>query len=418
MTGYGGGGGIGGAEGLSLLANLLSLPRSLEVGQQESELERSLLSQPDTMKALGLDPATIASLTPTPGLDIFNPAKHRTATGDPSTYGKILSTVGGVGNVLSTLLGQPVGPPRIGLTDVARLAAIKKEGQKEKGFETFAGTLKNPQAQAAARAGLGDVAARLESPSDKGQSSEMAVLIQQGRDQGLSEPDARSYALREIDRRRLARAGATGQIQVAGALAKERQTTALHAQRVESILDPLQGAVDRQLHADSLVGRLAQGGKLLAFKNAPGTVGRAMGLSDEESNQLADDIAILESPTAFGGQILKGLGEDAGRLSDYDIQRISRRLPTLFDSHTIATAKLGVFKRLIRSAQQYGAGQDVPTSVVDRYVRELDQTSRPPGGQPRVSLTPPGVAAPRSGLGEAAPSAADRIEQLLQKRGK
>jgi len=402
-------------SGLALLGNLLGLPKALQQASQQSSLERTLLTQ--NAGALGVTPDEIAQLTPEPGLDIFNPLKHRTASGDPSTYGKILATIGGVGNVLSSLVGQPVGPPRVDLSTLTSLANLRSKKEKETALGGFAGTLKNPQAQAAARAGLGEVAARLESPSDKGQSSEMAVLIQQGRDQGLSDPDARSYALREIDRRRLARAGATGAIQVQGALAKERQTTALHAQRVESILDPLQGAVDRQLHADSLVGRLAQGGKLLAFKNAPGTVGRAMGLSDEESNQLADDIAILESPAAFGGQILKGLGEDAGRLSDYDIQRISRRLPTLFDSHVIATAKLGVFKRLIRSAQQYGAGQDVPTSLVDRFVKELDQTSRPPGGKPRVSLTPPGVAAPRSGEGEAAPGGADRIEQLLQKHG-
>src|SRR5207245_391724 len=49
--------------------------------------------------------------TPEPGLDILNPLKHRTASGDPSTYGKILATIGGVGNVLSSLVGQPVGPP-------------------------------------------------------------------------------------------------------------------------------------------------------------------------------------------------------------------------------------------------------------------------------------------------------------------
>lgn len=133
-------------QGLQLLGNALALPKRLENASQQSAMTRALLSQ--NADVLGLTPAQIDQLAPDPGLGAINPTQH------PGTYGKILSGVGGVGNVISSLLGNPVEAPRLDLSTITSLGGLRDKEKKEKNLETYADTFAGDErAQAAIRAG-------------------------------------------------------------------------------------------------------------------------------------------------------------------------------------------------------------------------------------------------------------------------
>lgn len=421
---YRGGGDIGAALALGQLGTgLLAAPRLIANQQAANAQDRLLLAQ------MGLSPEQIEQLAPTPSVQLPG-----------GTFGKILAGVGDVGAMLNTILGGRIPAPR---PEIGTIAAVGKyledKGAKTRQREALdeaAELFQTPLAQALARAGRPEAAVRAEQPEGPKGSGELAEYIRHFMDQGLSLVEARREALAEIERLRAERAFASGR---GGALGRFSVTSdpayieaeAERAQRVAEagtrgrvgveldpdvveqraeaagirservaegrragerrqsldavlrMLDNLEGAVDRRLTAGSFLERMKQGGMLFAFKQSPEVVGRMMGLDETQIQELADDIALIETPEAFAGQVLKATGTDAGQLSNQDIARIARRFATGFESRQMAKAKIGVLRGLIRDLARMPRGESLEASLAaDRALEQLDAINR--GGRGRA----------------------------------
>lgn len=108
-----------------LMANVLAIPEINERRRQQAALERSLLT------GLGIPEQQAQTLIPEPG---FEPPG--------GVAGKVLSGVGNIGTVLSTLLGAPIPAPRLQMGSLVQLANLqhsralqkKREEQFERTF--------------------------------------------------------------------------------------------------------------------------------------------------------------------------------------------------------------------------------------------------------------------------------------------
>ena len=114
-------------------ANLLAAPATAEDEFRQATMTRALLGQV-------FGPEQAAQMVPQPS---------RFPGMDVPVLGSVLRGVGGVGQVLQSATGQAPSAPRIPLGTYLNLA---KFGQEQKAGEALAGTFKNPQAIALARA--------------------------------------------------------------------------------------------------------------------------------------------------------------------------------------------------------------------------------------------------------------------------
>lgn len=100
---------------VQLFANILAIPELNERRRQQANMERALLS------GLGIPEQQLQTLIPQPG---FEPPG--------GVAGKVLSGVGKVGSILSTVLGAPIGAPRLQPGAVLQLANLQHSRALEK----------------------------------------------------------------------------------------------------------------------------------------------------------------------------------------------------------------------------------------------------------------------------------------------
>jgi len=363
-------------------ANLLALPRTLAVPQQEAALTQQVLTQ------LGMTPQEAQTYSPAPQQGPITGLLA--ATPDRGTAGKVLAGIGDVGVILSAALGGHVPAPRPNLGAAAGLAQLNLGRQKRERAAAVGQAISEGKPRQEVASLLAEdspaTAANLAYREESRNPTEWSLLLEHAKNAGLSGADATTYALRAMQERRLERSVAAGQaqgqIQVHTQTAKDVAKSQLNAQRVGNLIGGLEGAVNRQITADSVISRLMQAGQLAAFEQSPGVVGRMMGLNPQQITQLSDDVALLKSPEAFAGQILKGLGEDAGRLSDFDIARVTRRMPRIGDARSTAQAKLKVFKDLVQNMMQLAPGADASDLAVDAMGRFDAAETTPEAGAP------------------------------------
>src|SRR5215813_4641477 len=122
-------------QGLQMLGGVLALPRSAQYAQESAEAHRRMLQ--DT----GIDPADIKEMYPDAPLQWL-------AASDKGIGGKILGGVGDVGALLSTIAGQPIGPPRMGISDIANAAKMRKQYKEEQSLNELAKTETDPVGKA------------------------------------------------------------------------------------------------------------------------------------------------------------------------------------------------------------------------------------------------------------------------------
>lgn len=164
--------------GAQLLANALALPRTLQAGRQEEATQRALMALASGQEM------------PAETMDAFRPPEGAAA--------KLMSGVGDVGAVLSSVLGSPVRAPRY---DAGALMSLTKANAAQKGNEEIAAGFKKPQAQALARQGKHDAAIRVEQGMPMRGTGELAMLLQSNLDAGMDEGQARAKALEQYQER-------------------------------------------------------------------------------------------------------------------------------------------------------------------------------------------------------------------------
>lgn len=108
--------------GLTLGSNILALPNTIEQQGVQAQHDRDVLTALGPQ--LGLTPEAIAALTPQPAIQHF-PGMN------VPVLGSVLRGVGGVGQLLQTVLGNNAPAPRPPLAELAQLAQIRKAGEAE-----------------------------------------------------------------------------------------------------------------------------------------------------------------------------------------------------------------------------------------------------------------------------------------------
>lgn len=181
---YGGGGGGGGLSELIALGRLaggtLGLPSRVQAATQQQDVQRQLLEQASQVPDSGISPEDVNQYAPPVGLQFLNPdAISKAGYPGSGTIGKIVGGVGDIGEVISALFGGPVGAPRVPLSELTALSALKANAGDRQAREDLAGSFTNPRAKIMARlkGGLGP-ATRLEqgpTPS-RGSSSELGTI--------------------------------------------------------------------------------------------------------------------------------------------------------------------------------------------------------------------------------------------------
>src|SRR5262245_58110407 len=151
-SGGGGGGSSPGVQdyiqGLQMLGGILALPRSAQDAQEDVLQKRAMLR--DT----GLTEAEINKMLPDAPMGWLRPGE--------GVGGKILGGVGDVGALLSTIAGQPIGPPRASISELAAASKMRIEHQKQNAYEALAASIEkdDPTGAALIRAGNVDAYGR------------------------------------------------------------------------------------------------------------------------------------------------------------------------------------------------------------------------------------------------------------------
>jgi len=378
------------AGGIQLVSNLLNLPLRLEYGSRQAALERQLLRT--NAAALGITPDQVDAIAPDPGLSAINPAMH------PGTYGKILSGVGQAGNIISTLLGNPASPPRLELSTLTSLAGLRRQGDKQKALDTYAGGFKNPQAAAAARAGLGATAAKIEGGQTGKMGSELDALYQEGLD--LHDGDtaqARRYALSEIDRRKTGRA--TAQASALAPIFGERD------ERRAGL------AVQTQLKKDAAK-------KLTEIQNVSRVV---FPLMDKAQAALTTSPLVAGSGAQRPVLWWKALAGDEGAAAVRQLPSQAARLARTVDVGNLSEQEQQVWHAFINGEDMTAQQFAVATNVLKRLLKSSATAYRHAyeTGEPAPDeLAPDDVGAAAGGGKGATPGGADPLDQLLRKHGK
>jgi len=130
-SGGGGGGSSPGLQdyiqGLQMLGGVLALPRSAQYAQEDVLQKRAMLR--DT----GMSQAEIDKMFPDAPLGFLRPGE--------GVGGKILGGVGDVGALISTIAGQPIGPPRASISDLAAASKMRKEFKQQGAYEALAASV-------------------------------------------------------------------------------------------------------------------------------------------------------------------------------------------------------------------------------------------------------------------------------------
>ena len=134
-------------QGLQMLGGVLALPRSAQYAQQDAEAHRRML------EGTGVDPADIRAMYPDAPMQWL-------AASDKGVGGKILGGVGDVGALISTIAGQPIGPPRMGISEVAQASKLRKEYKEQQELAKMAETETDPVGKALLATGSMDGYAR------------------------------------------------------------------------------------------------------------------------------------------------------------------------------------------------------------------------------------------------------------------
>jgi len=149
-------------QGLQILGGILALPRSAQYAQQDVLQKRQLL------KDTGMDDAEISKVLPDAPLQWLSPGQ--------GIGGKVLGGVGDVGALLSTIAGQPIGPPRASISDLAAASKMRKQFKESQAYDELAKNVSDPVEAGLIRAGALDAAGRVHSaalrnqPGDFGKS--------------------------------------------------------------------------------------------------------------------------------------------------------------------------------------------------------------------------------------------------------
>jgi hypothetical protein len=183
---------------LQVLANILAAPGQPGRQRQQDTIDRAAL-----MSLGGVDPSQVDQFIPPPS--------------QPGLFEKVLSPVGTLGTVLSSVLGRPVAAPRLDMEKVGAYSAIGKAQRNKNIGQTLAQTLKNPSAIAAAQGGDIELAMKLEHGDGSGGHS-YSGWIETTTDPGAS-PEAKARAQQNI------RMYQGGQIGMSAARAEATQPT-------------------------------------------------------------------------------------------------------------------------------------------------------------------------------------------------
>ncbi len=167
----------GGFLAARALANAFALPRAVEAQQQQAQLNRALLAGLG-----GMTPEQAAQASPDPRLGWLS-------AGQQGTAGKILGPIGDVGLILSSVLGNPVPAPRVGLGQAAALSQVGLNRQKQEAAGKAAQTFTDPRARAVAGTGNFNAAARLENPAQGRQQYSLNALLDQRSKLDPSDPE-------------------------------------------------------------------------------------------------------------------------------------------------------------------------------------------------------------------------------------
>jgi len=135
-------------QGLQMLGGILALPRSAQYAQEDVLQKRAMLR--DT----GLTEAEINKMLPDAPMGWLRPGE--------GVGGKILGGVGDVGALLSTIAGQPIGPPRASISELAAASKMRKEFKQQNAYEALAASVEkdDPTGAALIRAGNVDAYGR------------------------------------------------------------------------------------------------------------------------------------------------------------------------------------------------------------------------------------------------------------------
>jgi len=110
-----------------MLGGILALPRSAQYAQEEVLQKRAML------KDTGMSDAEILKVLPDAPMGWMRAG--------PGVGGRILGGVGDVGALISTIAGQPIGPPRATMTDLAAASKMRKEFKQQNAYEALAASI-------------------------------------------------------------------------------------------------------------------------------------------------------------------------------------------------------------------------------------------------------------------------------------
>src|SRR5262245_30150267 len=137
-------------QGLQMLGGILALPRQAQYAQQDVMQKRAML------KDTGMTDDEINKVLPDAPLQWMSPGTPGEPTG---IGGKILGGVGDVGALLSTIAGQPIGPPRASITDLAAASKMRKQFSETNALDKLASTIEKDDPIGAQLIRAGDVEA-------------------------------------------------------------------------------------------------------------------------------------------------------------------------------------------------------------------------------------------------------------------
>ena len=143
-------------QGLQMLGGILALPRSAQYAQESAEAHRRML------QGTGIDPADIKQMYPDAPLQWL-------AASNQGIGGKILGGVGDVGALISTIAGQPIGPPRMGISDIANASKLRAKYKEQQSLDELAKTETDPVGKALLGTGSMDAYGRYKAAQLRGQ---------------------------------------------------------------------------------------------------------------------------------------------------------------------------------------------------------------------------------------------------------